>query len=392
LAPRPSAETFRFPYPHFPKRREAVEIKVPLVDLKTEVGQLWDELQPAVEEVLRSGRFVSGPNVQAFERETAAYVGVRHAIGLNSGTDALVIGLRALGVGSGDEVITTPFTFVATAEAICRVGARPVFVDIDPRTFNLDPAEIERHVTAHTRALIPVHLFGHPADMDPILAIARDKRLGVLEDAAQAFGALYKGRKAGGLGDAAAFSFFPTKNLAAYGDGGMLVTDDDELAQTARKLRNHGSLDKYRPELLGYNSRLDELQAAILRVKFPHVDRWNEVRRSVASRYDESLSGMEGLVCPHEAPYARHVYHQYTVRVEGGRRDEVRERLASAGVASAIYYTEPLNRVERYGASAAEFVLAEQASREVLSLPVGPWLSDEAVEQVIQALHSALAR
>ncbi len=369
-----------------------MEIKVPLVDLQAEVAELWEELRPAVEQVLRSGRFVSGPNVAALERETAAYLGVRHAVALNSGTDALVIGLRALGVGSGDEVITTPFTFVATAEAICRVGARPVFADIEPRTFNIDPAEIEKHVTARTRAVIPVHLFGHPADMDPILTIARDRQLRVLEDAAQAFGGEYKGRKAGGLGDAAAFSFFPTKNLGAYGDGGMLATDDDDISQTARKLRNHGALDKYQPELLGYNSRLDELQAAILRVKLPHVDRWNEARRRVASRYGESLGGLEGVTTPHEASYARHVYHQYTVRVQGGQRDEVRDRLRSAGVASAIYYTEPLNRVERYGSGTADLALSEQASLEVLSLPVGPGLVDESVKQVIEELGAALVR
>lgn len=366
--------------------------KVPLVDLPREVNELWDELTPALERVLRSGHFISGPNVKAFEAEAGEYLGVQHALGLNSGTDALVIGLRALGVSPGDEVITTPFTFVATAEAIRLVGATPVFADIDPRTFNLSSDGIAERITPRTRAIVPVHLFGQPADMEPLLRLARAHGLRVLEDAAQAIGAEYEGKKAGGLADAATFSFFPTKNLGAYGDGGMLVTDDPTVAETAAKLRNHGAVDQYRPELIGYNSRLDELQAAILRLKLRHLDSWNEGRRRVAWRYDEALANHDGIVPPYAAPYARHVYHQYTIRVKKGRRDEVREKLSSAGIGTGVYYPQPLHRLPGYSDGSPQLVEAEQASTEVLNLPVGPHVDPGSADYVLQELGAALPR
>jgi dTDP-4-amino-4,6-dideoxygalactose transaminase len=360
--------------------------KVPLIDLAREARALGTEIREAVEEVLRSGQFVLGPRLEALEREVARYLGVRHAVGLNSGTDALILALEALGVGPGDEVLTTPFTFVGTAEAIRRVGARPVFVDIDPDTFNLDPRLVERALGPRTRAILPVHLFGHPAEMDPLLEIARARGLRVLEDACQAFGASYLGRKAGSLGDAATFSFYPTKSLGAYGDGGMITTDYDAVAEAARELRNHGSLDKYRTSRVGYNSRLDEIQAAILRVKLPHVDRWNETRREMARRYSEALSSVRGVRAPVEAPYAHHIYHQYTVRLGSGVREAVREKLLAAGIATSVYYPVPLHRLAPYRMSSTPLPHAERACEEVLNLPLGPTLREDTPERVAAEL------
>ncbi|WP_337844909.1 DegT/DnrJ/EryC1/StrS family aminotransferase [Thermus sp.] len=347
-----------------------------MLDLRPEVNELWGELQGAIARVLRSGQFILGPEVEAFEAEVACYLGVKHAIGVNSGTDALVIALRALGIGPGDEVITTPFTFFATAEAISLVGATPVFVDIDPRAYNLNPELIEPAITPRTRAILPVHLYGQAADMNPILALAEKYGLKVLEDVAQAFGGEYKGRKLGTLGHAGAFSFFPSKNLGAYGDGGLIATNDDEVAERARMLRAHGSKRKYYNEVLGYNSRLDALQAAILRVKLPYVDRWNEARRQVARAYHELLGDIPGLLLPYEAPYAKHVYHQYTVRVLGGRRDEVRMRLREMGIETMVYYPTPLHKLPVYTYLGYSLPEAEKIASEVLSLPMSPWLSE----------------
>jgi dTDP-4-amino-4,6-dideoxygalactose transaminase len=359
------------------------------LDLARETESLGEELREALEGVLRTGRFILGPNVEALEDEIARYLGVRHAIGLNSGTDALLIGLEALGVGKGDEVVTSPFTFVATAEAIHRAGATPVFVDIDPVTFNLDPAALEERITERTRALLPVHLFGHPADMDPVVEIARRRGLRVFEDAAQAIGAEYRGRKAGALGDAAAFSFYPTKNLGAYGDGGMIVTDDDEVADRARGLRNHGALDKYRSDVAGHNSRLDEIQAAVLRVKLPRVDAWNDVRREMARRYGEALADVPDVLPPSEAPWAHHVWHQYTIRLPRDLREPIREKLTAAGIATAVYYPVPLHTL---GAYRSERTLpeAERAAEQVLCLPIGPTLPDDAVPRVTEELRRLL--
>src|SRR5690606_19924572 len=263
--------------------------------------------------ILKSGQFILGGDVRAFEAEIAAYLGVKHAIGVNSGTDALLIGLRALGVGPGDEVITTPFTFFATAEVISLLGATPVFVDIDPESFNIDPDLIEEKITARTKAIIPVHLYGRAAEMEKIMAIARKHGLKVVEDVAQAMGGEAQGKKLGSIGDVGAFSFFPTKNLGAYGDGGLITTDNDELAELAKMLRAHGSRKKYYNEVLGYNSRLDTLQAAILRVKLPHIDAWNKRRFEAAVRYSDLLADVPHVVTP--SLVEGHVFHQYTIRI-----------------------------------------------------------------------------
>lgn len=365
-----------------------VKDRIPILDLVPEVEFLWDDLMAAITRVLRSGQFILGPEVETFEREVAEYLGAKHAIGLNSGTDALVIGLRALGVGPGDEVITTPFTFFATAEAISLVGATPVFVDIDPRTFNINPELILPAITPRTKAILPVHLYGRPAEMDSILAIAEEYGLKVLEDCAQAFGATYRGKKVGTLGHAGAFSFFPSKNLGAYGDGGLLVTNDDGVAELARMLRAHGSRRKYYNEIIGYNSRLDALQAAILRVKLPHVDRWNERRRQVAERYNQLLSGVPGLVLPEISE--GHVFHQYTVRILGGRRDRVQGALAEAGVGTMVYYPVPIHLLPVYGLSKGMFPHAELVSSEVLSLPLWPEISFDLQKKIARALQEGV--
>jgi dTDP-4-amino-4,6-dideoxygalactose transaminase len=326
----------------------SAEKEIPILDLSPEIEDLWDELNAAIQDVLRSGQFIMGSAVRIFEAEVAEYLGTQHAVGVNSGTDALVIGLKTLGVGPGDEVITTPFTFFATAEAISQIGAVPVFVDIDPETYNMDSALIEEKITPCTRAILPVHLFGQAAEMDPILALAEEYGLKILEDVAQAFGGEYRGRKLGTLGHAGAFSFFPSKNLGAYGDGGLITTDDPEVAETATMLRTHGAKKKYHNEIIGYNSRLDELQAAILRVKMPYIDEWNDGRREAARRYDALLGELPGVLTPHEAPNRLHVYHQYTVRITNGRRDEVRERLAEEGIGTMVYYPVSVHRLPVY--------------------------------------------
>ena len=366
------------------------ELDLPLLDLAPQTEALWPELTAAMEQVARSGHFIMGPNVRAFEEEIAAYLGVRYALGVNSGTDALVIGLRAAGVGPGDEVITSPFSFFATAEAISQVGARPVFVDIDPVSFNLVPDLVAQAVTERTRAIIPVHLFGQAADMDPILALAQERGLRVVEDTAQALGTEYKGRKAGTLGTVGAFSFFPTKPLGAFGDGGLLVTNDEAVAEESRMLRVHGARKKYHNEAIGYNSRLDELQAAILRVKLPHLDEWNEGRRVAAARYAALLAPVEGVVAPSEEAYGRHVYHQYTIRIRDGKRDLVQEKLAEAGIGTMIYYPIPIHRLPAYAGQYPSLPVAEAAAGEVISLPLWPEIEEEAQVRVVEALVWAL--
>ncbi|GEM90769.1 DegT/DnrJ/EryC1/StrS family aminotransferase [Oceanithermus desulfurans] len=368
------------------------KIEIPIYDPRPEIAALRDEIDAAIRRVVDSGRFILGPEVEAFEEEVADYLGVRHAVGLNSGTDALVIGLRVLGVGPGDEVITTPFTFFATAEAISLVGAKPVFVDIDPRTFNIDPELIPAALTERTRAIVPVHLYGQAADMDPILAIAKEHGLKVLEDTAQAFGGEYKGRKLGTLGDAGAFSFFPTKNLGGFGDGGLLATNDDEVAEMARMLRAHGAKKKYQNEILGYNSRLDALQAAVLRVKLRHVDAFNQARRELAHAYTARLDELAGVTPPHEAPYGVHVYHQYTVRVADGKRDVVAAGLAERGVGTMVYYPTPLHQLPVCDYAECTFPEAEQAAREVLSLPMSPHISVGQIERVVRKAEEFLVR
>lgn len=364
--------------------------KIPVLDLQPEIDMLWDELNAAFQRVVRSGHFIMGADVVHFEAEAAAYLGVRHAVALNSGTDALVIGLRALGVGVGDEVITSPFTFFATAEAATNLGAKPVFVDINPQTFNLDVEQVEAAITSRTKAILPVHLYGHAAEMDPLLSLASRFNLKILEDVAQAFSGEYMGRKLGTIGHAGAFSFFPSKNLGAYGDGGLLVTDDADAASTARMLRVHGAKKKYYNEVPGYSSRLDTLQAAILRVKLPYVDRWSKERRTAAGVYDSLLRDMKGIVVPVQMDYARHVYHQYTIRVLNNRRDIVQKRLEEAGISTMVYYPVPLHQLPIYADLGFKLPEAERAAAEVLSLPMWPQITPAIQARVVDALRAAL--
>jgi dTDP-4-amino-4,6-dideoxygalactose transaminase len=365
--------------------------QIPPLDLLPEIEILWSEIQSAISDVVRSGHFILGPQVRAFEAEIAESLAVKHAIACNSGTDALKIGLRALGIRPGDEVITTPFTFYATAEAISLIGAEPVFVDIEPRTLNIAPSRIEEAITQRTKAIVPVHLFGHAADLDPILELARIHRLVVLEDVAQAFGGRYRSRPLGSLGNAGAFSFYPTKNLGAFGDAGLLATNDDHVADMARKLRTHGSVQRDHNELIGYNSRLDEIQAAILRVKLPHVENWNRQRQCAAATYRRLLADVEGVVAPLVEDYADHVFNQFTVRVTARNRDAVQKSLAQAGIGTNVYYPIPVHHLPVYADHQAHLPVAERAAREVLSLPMGPMLSNSAIGRVVDAMRNTCA-
>ncbi|BDU71219.1 DegT/DnrJ/EryC1/StrS family aminotransferase [Mesoterricola silvestris] len=370
----------------------STQTRIPSLDLSGPVEALWPELTGATERVLRSAHYILGPEVAAFEREAAGFLGTRHAVACNSGTDALVLALRALGIGPGDEVITTPFTFFATPEAISNVGAQPVFVDIDPETFNLDPRLIDAAVTPRTRALLPVHLFGLPCEMAGVLGAAARHGLRVVEDCAQSFGARYHGKAAGTMGHAGCFSFFPTKNLSGFGDGGLVATDDEELAQGARMLRVHGSRKKYHNEKVGCNSRLDELQAALLRVKLPRVEAWNGARVRAARMYQDLLAGEERLVLPGICD--GHVFNQYTVRVRRGApdRDRVKARLLEEGIETNVYYPVPCHRLPVYGRSHAGVVCprAERAAAEVLSLPFWPNMDGEVQAHVASTLRRIL--
>ena len=361
-----------------------------MLDLTPGIEEQWDELMEAIQDVLRSGRFVLGPNVKAFEEEVANYLGVKHAVGVNSGTDALMIGMRALGIRPGDEVITTPFTFFATPESISNIGATPVFVDIDAATFNMAPDRIESAITERTRAILPVHLYGHACEMDPIMDVARRHGLLVIEDVAQAMGGAYKGRKLGGFGDAAAFSFFPSKNLGGFGDGGMMVTNDDEVAELSRMLRVHGSKERYANETLGYNSRLDELQAALLRVRLRTLDDSNSRRRRVAERYRSILRDLPGLTPPSSSEDVDSVYHQFTVRILGDKRGFVQEALAATGIGSMVYYPVPCNSLPVYASSSLTLPQTLGAAQEALSLPIGPTLSRSDQDAVVEAVRAGL--
>ena len=365
---------------------------IPILDLGPEIAEISTELDGAWRRVVASGNFVLGPEVDAFEREVAGYLGVKHAVGVNSGTDALVLALRALGIGPGDEVVTTPFSFFATAESISAVGAVPVFADIDQETYSLRPDLAEQVIGPRTKALLPVHLFGHAAEMEALLRLASERGLSVVEDVAQAFGGAVLGRKLGTLGQVGAYSFFPSKNLGCLGDGGLVATNDDVIASAARMLRAHGSRQKYMNEVIGYNSRLDALQAAILRVKLPRVDEWNAARRDAARRYAELLSGIPGLVLPVERPGAVPVYHQYTVRILGGGRDRLRETLAGAGIGTMVYYPKALHELPVYAGAKQRFPEAERATREVLSLPIWPRIKPETQERVATAIRGAMAK
>ena len=364
-----------------------MNIQIPMVDPAAEYRMLKEDIDAAVSRVLASGRYVLGPEGEALEREIAAYVGAPHAVGCNSGTDALHLPLVAIGAGPGDEVVVPAFTFFATAEAVSYTGATPVFADIEPETFNLSLQSLKDKVTARTRAVIVVHLFGQCAGLDEIAAFCRERELVLIEDCAQALGAEYQGRRAGAWGDFGCFSFYPTKNLAAVGDAGMISTSNAQHDATLRMLRHHGSRKTYLHERVGWNSRLDELQAAVLRVKLRRLEAFNAARRRVAQRYRETL---KGVALPAEDPRGTHVYHQFTIRSE--RRDAIRDALTSSGIAASVFYPIPLHRQPAYAESNRDSVLpaSEAAARTVLSLPINPLLDDARIERICARIHAAL--
>lgn len=359
---------------------------IPLVDLQAQYRAIKDEVRTAIDQVLESGQFVLGPELSAFEAEFAVHGHARSAIGVNSGTSALHLALLAADIGPGDEVITVPFTFAATAAAIEYVGARPVFVDIDPTTFTMDPTQLEQAITERTKAILPVHLYGQAADMDPILEIAAQHDLIVIEDAAQAHGAEYKGQRVGALGDMGCFSFYPGKNLGAYGEGGMVVTNHAHFDAKLRMLRNWGQETKYLHAIRGFNYRLETLQAAILRVKLRYLESWTEARRYHAEAYNAILAD-SGIDTPIALPDRRHVYHIYAVRV--ANRDAVHEALHAQGIHSGIHYPIPVHLQPAYadlGYRAGDFPHSERAAQEVLSLPLYPELTHEQIETVCETL------
>jgi dTDP-4-amino-4,6-dideoxygalactose transaminase len=360
---------------------------IPLVDLESQYQTIRTEIREAIDRVLGLCEFTLGSEVAAFESEFAEYSGARHGIAVNSGTSALHLALLAAGIGPGDQVITVPFTFVATVAAVIYTGARPVFVDIDPYSYTIDVSQIEGVITPRTKAILPVHLYGQPADLDAIVDIARRHRLVVIEDAAQAHGAEYKGRRVGPIGDLGCFSFYPTKNLGAYGEGGMVLTNRPEYERTIRMLRDWGQEQKYRHVLRGYNYRMEGLQGAILRVKLRHLEAWTEARRAHAVRYNALLAGCD-VQTPQAMAYARHVYHVYAIRTP--ERDTLQRGLTEQGIQTGIHYPVPVNLQPAYadlGYPPGAFPHAEAAAREVLSLPLYPEMQSEAVEQVAQAIR-----
>lgn len=364
-----------------------------MVDLQTQYLRLKTEIDAAIQRVLASSRFIKGPEVQAFESELAEYLGVRHVIGCANGTDALQIALMGLGLEPGDEVIVPAFTYVATAEVIALLRLTPVMVDVDPATFNLRAEDIEPHITEKTRAIVPVHLFGQSCDMAPILALAEKYDLYVIEDNAQAIGAEYsfpdgRVKKTGTMGHIGTTSFFPSKNLGCYGDGGALMTDDDALAERLRMIANHGQKKTYYHDLIGVNSRLDALQAAILRVKLNHLDAFNAARQSVAKAYDEAFDPVEGLQIPRRLPHSTHVFHQYTLQVKNDRREALRAHLQAAGIPCNVYYPLPLYRQKAFTQfhDGRCLDVTEQLCREVLSLPIHTEMTDAMVGEVISRM------
>ena len=367
-------------------------MKVPFVDLKSQYESIKDEIAVAIQQVLESSAFSGGPFVEKFEKEFAAFCGCEYAVGVGSGTEALWFSLLALGVGPGDEVITVPNTFIATAEAISFSGAKPVFVDIDEHTYTMDPQKLDDFLKIRNsqsairnsvKAIIPVHLFGQTADMDPIMAIARKHNIFVIEDACQAHGALYKRRLAGSIGDTGCFSFYPGKNLGAYGEAGAIVTDNTELATMIRMLRDHGQPQKYHHDVIGWNARMDGFQGAILSIKLKHLPSWNEARRKNARLYDERLADVEGILIPQEAKYAKHIYHLYAIRAQ--KRDELISFLAKRDIICGIHYPIPIHLQKAYhflGFQKGSFPVAEWCALEFVSLPMFPELTDEQIEYV----------
>lgn len=366
-------------------------MKVPFVDLCAQYQVIKEEIQKELIEVMESATFILGDKVRRFEEEFARLYGVQYCIGVASGTDALLLTLKALGIGAGHEVITAVNTFIATAEAIVHAGAKPIFVDIDPHTYNIDTSQIEEKITPRSRAIIPVHLYGQPADLEPIMRLAEAYNLYVIEDAAQAHGAEYKGRKVGSIGHAACFSFYPTKNLGAYGDAGAVVTNDEKCRLTVRKLRDHGGIEKYQHDLVGYNSRLDTLQAAVLLVKLRYLDQWNRMRQRNAQLYNDLLSEIPNIVLPKVLEGAQHVYHLYVIRVEQGDRDKLRQYLQQKGIVTGIHYPIPLHLTKSFkylGYKEGDFPVAEDCAKKTLSLPMYPELTREQIEYVVEQIKN----
>lgn len=362
-------------------------MSIPMVDLKGQYESLKPEIDAAMIQALGETRYILGPNVQAFEQESADYLGVKHALGCANGTDALHLGLLAAGIKPGDEVITSAFTFIATAEAIRYVGATPVFVDIQKGSMNIDPVQIEKAITKKTRAIIPVHLFGQPADMDEISALAKAHNLAIIEDCAQSFGAGYRGKKTGSIGQVGTYSFFPSKNLGCYGDGGMIATNDDDIANAVRMYRNHGSSKQYYHDVIGFNSRLDELQAVILRIKLKRIDDYNANRLRVAKTYNRLLENSRFTV-PTIADDRDHIFHQYTLICDD--RDAVRESVLAKDIACAIYYPVPLHQQKAFADTPQPVLLVTEAiAKSCLSFPIFPEMSEQQIETVCDAILSA---
>lgn len=360
---------------------------IPLVDLNAQYHGIKHDVDAAIQDVLDSAQFINGPQVGEFEANFAAFSGVRHAVGVGNGTDALILALQALGVGPGDEVITAVNTFIATAEAISSVGATPVFVDVDPNHYNMTDQSLKRAITRRTKAVIPVHLYGQPAPMQAISAVARRHGIRILEDAAQAHGSSHADLPVGSWSDFACFSFYPSKNLGAYGDAGAIITNDSELAEVVRMRRDHGRTEKYTHDFIGVNSRLDSLQAAVLDVKLRHLAHWTERRRAIAAAYTAALGEFPWITTPAEMDGARHVYHLYVIQVD--QRDELRDHLARAGVGTGIHYPIPLSQQPAYsrlGYNVGEFPVAESLGDRILSLPMYPELTDQQIQHVVSAI------
>ncbi len=369
-----------------------MQMNIPFLDLESQHAPIRGEVNLAIQEVIDTGAFAGGPFVVQFEDDFATYCRCQHAVGVGSGTEALWLALLASDVGPGDEVITVPSTFMATAEAITYCGATPVFVDVDPLTYTMDPACLREVMTSRTKAIVPVHLFGQPADMDPIMDVAREFGVTVIEDACQAHGAEYKGRRVGTLGDAGCFSFYPGKNLGAFGEAGAVVTNSFELQEKIRILRDHGQIRKYHHTLVGWNCRMDGIQGAILRIKLRHLEQGNELRRAHAAFYDRALGQIEEVSCPHRAEYAGHVYHIYAVRVQ--ERDYVMRVLGNAGIGCGVHYPVPVHLQGAYrslGYSRGSFPVAERCATEFVSLPMFPGLSCEQLEHVVAGVKNAVA-
>lgn len=362
---------------------------IKFIDLKREYEEIGNDILQEIDMVLKQGSFILGNNLKEFEVAFAKYIGVKHAIGVNSGSDALFFALKSLGIGKGDEVITVSNSFISTADSIIRTGAWPVFVDINSLTYCMDTNQITKLINSKTKAILPVHLYGHPVDMDPIMKIAKNHNLYVVEDACQAHGSEYKGKKVGSFGDLACFSFYPTKNLGAYGDGGLVVTNENGFSENIERLRNYGQLDKYEYKVSGYNSRLDEIQAAILKTKLLKLDNWNDNRRNIAKKYDELLEGLN-IQIPLEKDYAKHVYHLYVIRCKN--RDRVLNRLMESGIQSQIHYPIPIHLQKTYNLHKnGNLHLTEKTSKEILSIPMHPWLKTSEIIDIVNVIKNAIS-